>query len=70
MLTLVFAYVVNRHDPGMIEIRSRLRFGVEPSNLILACQLSCQNHFQGNDAIQAELPGAKDDPHTAASNFL
>ena len=70
VLPFVLAHLLNRHDPRVIQIRCRLRFGVEPFHILLARQLTGQDHLQSDDPVQAGLPGAVDHAHRATGNFL
>ena len=65
MLALVLADLVNRHDPGMVEIGGCLGLDVEPLDVRVVGELSGEDHLQGDRAIERHLPGLEHDPHAA-----
>ena len=69
MLALVLPHFKDRHDPGMIQIRRRFGFGVEPPHVFLRCQLARQNHLDRNNAVEPYLSGFVDDTHAAPSDL-
>ena len=54
----------------MIEVGGGLGFGAEALHVGRRSQLARQDHLQGDDAIQADLPGLVDHAHAAAGDLL
>ena len=55
---------------GMVEVGGRLGLGVEALHVGVGGQLAGQDHLEGDDAIEADLPGLVDDAHAAAGDLL
>ena len=69
MLPLVLADLVDRHDPGMIEIGGRLGLGVEAADVGLVGELAGEDHLERDGPVEADLPGLEDDAHAAAGEL-
>ncbi len=54
----------------MVELRSGLGLGVETLDVLLGGQLTREDHLEGHDAIEADLPGLVDHAHPAAPDLL
>jgi hypothetical protein len=70
MLTLMFADLVDGHDMRMIQICSGLGLHAEALDVRRRCQLSGENHLQGDNAIKTDLLGHVDHAHAATGDFL
>ena len=70
LLAFVFANFVNRHDVGMLQSGRRLGFGAEALHVCGAGQLAGKDHFDGNGAVEADLPGFINHAHAAAGDLL
>ena len=69
MLAFVLADLVDRHDPGMIEVGRRLGLDVEPPDVGLVGELAGEDHLERHRPIQADLPGLEHDAHAAAGDL-
>ena len=69
MLPLVLTDLEDRHDARMVEIGGRLGLGVEAFDVVLIGELAGQDHLEGDNAVEADLPGLKDDAHAAAGDL-
>ncbi len=69
VLASVLADFVDRHDPGMVQVGGRLRFNLEAAYILGVGKLAGEDHFQGDDAVEADLPGLKYDPHSTAGDL-
>ena len=67
---LAFANFVDGDDVRMIEPGSRLGFDAKAADGVGGGQSLGQDHFQGDNAIEAALPGPVDDSHAAASDLV
>ena len=70
MMAFVLADLVDRHDVRMIQVRRGLRFHPEPLEILGRRESAGPDHLQRQDAVQADLPGLVDDPHTALGEDL
>jgi hypothetical protein len=69
MLTRVLADLVDRHDPGVIEVGCRLGLGVEPLDVAVVGELTGDDHLEGDGAIEADLAGVEDHAHAAPGDL-
>src|SRR3954470_14593086 len=70
MLTAVFPYVVNGDDVWMLERGGRLSFSTEARDEWIAGELAEEKGFDGDDPVERNLAGAKDDAHAAAGDLV
>ena len=70
MLPFVDADFVDGHDVGVIEASRGLRLGVESIHVGRRSQAVGEDHFEGDQAVQAQLPRLVDDAHAAAGDLL
>ncbi len=70
MLAGKLVHFVDRHDPRMIQPRGRFGFGIEAFDVVRRGELAGQDHLQGHDPVQLDLPRLVDHPHPAAGEFL
>jgi hypothetical protein len=54
----------------MLQTSSGLGLGAETLDILLAGQLACQDHLDGDNPIQAKLPRFVHDTHPAPGNFF
>jgi hypothetical protein len=66
----VRAEVEHLDDAGVVDRCNRLRLGQEAHPLLGVRVLACKDHFQGDDAVEALLPGLVDDAPAAPAQFL
>ena len=66
----MLADLVDLHDVGVLQSGDRLRLDAEPLPLRGAGISAAQDHFQGDDAVEADLPGLVNDAHAAAVQLL
>ena len=52
---------------GMVEVGDRLGLVAEPPHLVVAGPVPGPDHLEGDEAVEAELPGLVDDAHAAAA---
>ena len=69
-MAFVLADLEDRHDAGMIELRGRLGLGAEALHIGVVGELTCEDHLQGDGAIERFLPRLVDDAHAAAADFF
>src|ERR1051325_785313 len=69
MLLLMDANFVDGHDIRMIQMRRSLGFGVKTLDVGGARKLARENHLEGDDAVEADLPRLEDDAHAAACDL-
>ncbi len=62
---LELADLVNRHDPGMVEMGRRFALGAEAQRLIGRGHLPRQQHLEGHGAVKFDLPRPVDDAHAS-----
>ena len=70
VLSLVLADLENRHDVGMVEQGRRLRLGMKAIVVGFRGQLSGENHFHRDDAVERNLAGLVDHAHAAAGDLV
>ncbi len=70
MLAFVFADFVDGHDVRMVEVGGGLGFGMKTLHIGRRSQLARQDHLQGHDAVQADLPSFVHHAHAATGDFL
>ena len=63
----MFADIVNLHDMGVLQPCDGLRLSAEAFQVIRRGIMACQNHLQGDDAIELKLPGLVHNAHAAAA---
>src|SRR5262245_22587617 len=64
---LVLAYLVDLDELRVLQARDRFGFTAKPGQLLGAGVSSGQDHLQGDDAVEAELPGLVNYRHPAAA---
>ena len=64
------ADVVNGHDVGVVEAGGGLGLGPEALEVFGRRQRPGQQHFQGDDAVEALLPRLENDAHAAAGDLF
>ena len=69
-LAVVDADLVDRHDAGVVEAGGGLRLQAEALHVVSGSELTGEDHFQGNRAVEAHLACFVDDAHAAARNLL
>ena len=65
----VLADLVDLHDMGMLEAGDRLRLAPEAVELSGRGVGTREQHLEGDQAVQPELPGLVDDPHSAPAQL-
>ena len=65
----VLADFVDLHDVRVLQARDGFGFGAESSPLVRRGVLAGQDHLQGDDAVERDLPGLVDDAHAAAAEL-
>ena len=70
VLPFMLADFVDGHDVRMIQPRRRLRLALKAGDLLRRGELPGPDALQGDDAIEADLPGLVDDAHAAAADLL
>ena len=70
MLALMLANFVDGHDVGVIELGGGLSLGLEPLHVSGRGQLSGQDHLEGNQPLQLDLPRLVHHAHAAACDLL
>lgn len=65
----VFADFIDRHDVGMLQAGGGFGFRLEAAHLGLGGELAGADELQGDDAVEADLPGLIDGAHAAGANF-
>ena len=68
-VALMRADIVHLHDVGMLHFGEGFRFGLEAGELSITGKLASENHLEGDDAIESNLPGFVDDTHAAPAQF-
>jgi hypothetical protein len=61
------ADVVDLHDVGVPQPGDHFRLALEPLPLLGARVRVREEHLQGDDAAETQVPGPEDDPHAAAA---
>ena len=54
----------------MVQLGGGFRFGMKPLNEIRRSPLACQDHFERDNPLQADLPRLIDNSHSTAGDFL
>ena len=70
MLVLMLADFVNGHNVGMVQLGGGFRLRLETPHVGLRCELAGQDHFQGDQPLELDLPGLVDNAHASACNLL
>ena len=70
ILALLLAHFMNGDDVRMLQTGRSRGFGAKSLDGFLARKLPGQDHFDGHDPVQADLPGLIDHAHAAAGNFF
>jgi len=63
------AHLVDLHDMRVLQRRDRLRLLLEARKHFRACMLAVQDHLQGHQPVQTNLPSFIHDAHTTSSKF-
>jgi hypothetical protein len=63
------ADLVDLDDVGVLELGDRLRLGAEADQRFGVGQIARQDHFQGDEPVELDLPGLVDDAHAAAAQL-
>jgi hypothetical protein len=58
----------DRHNVGVVQLRRRLGFGLEPVQLVRVQRRGEGQDFQGHPAVERDLLGLVDDPHAAPAD--
>ena len=66
---LMLADLVDRHDPGMVELGGGLGLGAEPANLLSAGELAGEDHLQRDQPAERRLPRPIHHAHAAARDL-
>ena len=66
---VVLADLVDLHDVRVLQAGDGLGLGPEAGQLLGAGVVAGQDHLQGDDAVERELPGLVDDAHAAAAQL-
>jgi hypothetical protein len=69
-LAVLFADLVNGHDVGVIEVGCLFRLGAKPLPVRRRSEVASQDHLQGHDAVEADLPSLVDNAHAAAGDLF
>ena len=69
-LPLVLTDLEDGHDTGMIKVGSRLCLRAKSLDILFTRVLSRQDHFQCDDAVEADLPGLVNHAHSATGDFF
>ena len=64
------AHLVDGYDVRVVQVRRRLRFRMEPFDLLLAGQLPGEDHLDRHHPVQAHLPRAVHHSHGTPGEFL
>ena len=70
VVAFVFADFVDGHNVRMLQFGGGFGFGLETLDEFLAGVGTGQNHFQGDDAVEARLPRLIHDTHAAVGDFF
>src|SRR5215831_4390001 len=69
-LTIPLAYLVDGNDAWMVKARSGFGFQTKALQVRWCCPLTEADNFQCNNAIEALLPGAKNDSLSTPANLF
>ena len=70
MLPIDFPDLVNRHDVRMFELGGGFGFDQESPQHDRRSQVGIEHHFEGDDAVEADLPGFVNHAHSTTPNLL
>src|SRR5438309_865543 len=70
MAPFVFADLINRDDVWMVEVGDGFSFALETLNFGFWSEAARENHFQGDGAVETDLPGLVNDAHAAMGDFF
>ena len=66
----MLADLVDRHDVGVVHLGGGLGLDPEPLHVGRGGELAGADHLQGDDPLEAGLPGLVDDAHAAVGDLL
>jgi hypothetical protein len=64
---VVLANLVDLHDVGVLQAGDRLGLGLEAAQLLAAGVAAAQDHLEGDEALELQVPGLVYDSHAAAA---
>jgi len=64
-LAALFPDLVDGHDVRVVQTGGRLGLGAEALNVRRGGQLAGEDHFEGDQTVEAHLPGFEDHAHAA-----
>jgi len=67
---VLLARLVERDDVRVIQLRRRLGLGAEAAQLCGRGERPGQDHLEGDDPVEPDVPCPEHDPHAAAAEFL
>src|SRR3954462_269448 len=70
MLAAVFPNIMDGDDVSMLERGGSLGFGAETRDERITGEFAEEERFDRNDAVERNLPRAKNDAHPAARHFF
>ena len=70
VLVFMQADFMNGDDIRVLQAAGGRSFDAETAHLLGAGQRAKGNHFHGDDAVEAHLPRAIDNPHAATGDFV
>jgi hypothetical protein len=70
VLPLLLADLVDGDDVGVLEAGGGPGFLLEAAHVGFVGELPAQDHLQGDDAVEADLPRLEHHPHAAAGDLL
>src|SRR5205823_5080076 len=68
VLAFGFADFVDADDAGMLQPRGGFGFAAEPLDVLGSGELASADHFEGDQPVQAFLPGAPNDAHATRAD--
>jgi hypothetical protein len=66
---VLFAECVDLDNVGVVQTGDGLRLGEEPTGLLRPGVVACQDHLQGDEAVEPNLTGLVNDAHAAAAQL-
>ena len=66
---VVVAVLVDLDDPRVLDLGDGAGLDVEPGDLVVRGVRPGQDHLQGDQAIEPDVPGLVDDAHAAPADF-
>ena len=66
----MLAFLVDLDDVRMPETGDKFRLTIETSAFLLPRMLAGQEHLQGDDTVEIDLPGLLDHSHAAMTKFF